>query len=83
MILLPILNALFYCLAIGTDFRDMPITVRNEEIDILNCPYSNTDGCILNENNNQTMSCVVLDYLQSLDYTFVSIFYYTINILIM
>lgn len=82
MILLPILNSLFYCYAIGTDFRTMPITVRNEEIDILNCPYSNTDGCILNENNNQTMSCVILDYLQSLDYTFVSIVHNIINILI-
>lgn len=75
MIILPILNSMFYCLAIGTNFKNIPITVRNEETDLLNCQYSDTNGCILNKNNNQTMSCVVLSYLQSLDYTFVNILY--------
>lgn len=50
----------------------MKIAVINDEINYFNCQYSNVNRCILDEGNNQTMSCVILDYLTTNNYKLVS-----------
>jgi len=72
VILLPILQTFNFCFAIGVPFKDMKIAYKNDEINILDCQYSNVNGCIFDENSNQTMSCVIMNYLSSHDYELVS-----------
>jgi len=50
----------------------MSIAYKNDEINILDCQYSNVNRCILDENNNQKMSCIIMNYLSSHDYKLVS-----------
>jgi len=50
----------------------MPIAVRNDEINVLDCQYANVNGCIFDGSDKQKMSCVVLNYLASRDYELVS-----------
>lgn len=62
------------CLSMGTDIKGLKIAVKNEEIESLsNCRNFKIDGCILDDTNNQTLSCVVVNYLLSRDYQLVSI----------
>lgn len=73
---LPIWQSLNFGAAIGTNFKDMPIAVKNDEVDFLNChnnSYSYVDGCIFDEFSNQKVSCAVLNYLSSRKYKLVSI----------
>lgn len=72
MFILPILQAYNLCTGIGVEMRDLSIAVANDEIDYSNCKYSNLDGCIIDNNNNQTLSCVVMDYFLSQNYKLVS-----------
>jgi len=72
MIVLPLMQIFNVGFAVGVNFLDMPIAVKNDEIDILQCQYFNASGCIFEKNNNQTMSCVVLNYLESQNYKLVS-----------
>lgn len=78
--LLPILQTFNFCFGIGVNFKDMPIAVKNDEINILDCKNSHVGGCIFDENNNIKLSCVILNYLTSRDYTLVSIYIYNILI---
>ncbi|CAI6347958.1 unnamed protein product [Macrosiphum euphorbiae] len=73
LILLPILQTFNFCFAIGVPFKGMKIAYKNDEINILDCQYSNVNGCIFDENSNQTMSCVIMNYLSSHDYELVEV----------
>lgn len=50
----------------------MTIAFKNDEINFLDCQYSNVNQCIFDENSNLTMSCVILNYLSLHDYVLVS-----------
>lgn len=50
----------------------MNIAIKNDEVNILNCQHFDIDGCIFDENNNTTMSCVVMNYFMSHNYKLVS-----------
>lgn len=73
MILLPIFQSFNFGIAIGVDFKGMSIAVKNDETNFLDCHLSNTNGCIFDEGRNQTMSCVVINYLASHNYLIVSV----------
>lgn len=72
MIILPMLIPMIFCSSVGVKLKNMPISIKNEEVNILDCQYSNTNGCIFDDDHNLTMSCVVVNYLQSLNYKLVS-----------
>jgi len=73
MIVLPLMQIFNICFGVGVNFLDMPIAVKNDEIDILQCQYFNASGCIFEKNNYQTMSCVVLNYLASQNYKLINV----------
>ncbi|XP_060878331.1 ABC transporter G family member 23-like [Metopolophium dirhodum] len=73
VILLPILQTFNFCFAIGVPFKGMKIAYKNDEINILDCQYSKVNGCIFDKNSNQTMSCVIMNYLSSHDYELVEV----------
>lgn len=50
----------------------MEVAIQNDEINISDCKYFNSGKCIFDNNTSQTMSCVAINYLASLDYTLVS-----------
>lgn len=72
MILIPIIQSAEFCIGLGVKIRNMSITIKNDEVNFLDCQYNSVNGCIFDENANQTMSCIVMNYLQSHDYTLVS-----------
>jgi hypothetical protein len=72
LIILPVLQSFNFCLAIGGEFKNMPITFKNEEVNYEFCQNYSTKGCIFDEDSNETLSCVVLDYFASLNYKLVS-----------
>jgi len=51
----------------------MEVAIQNDEININDCKYFNPSECIFDNNSSQSMSCVAINYLASLDYTLVSI----------
>ncbi|VVC31700.1 AAA+ ATPase domain,P-loop containing nucleoside triphosphate hydrolase,ABC transporter-like,ABC [Cinara cedri] len=77
MIVLPILLCFIFCSSVGVKFKDMNIAIKNDEVNnILDCKHFIFDGCIFDENNNNiTMSCVVMNYLESHDYKLVEVKY--------
>lgn len=72
VILIPIIQSVEFCIGLGVKIKDMSITIKNDEVSFLDCQRNNVNGCIFDENANQTMSCIVMNYLQSHDYTLVS-----------
>lgn len=72
VILLPVLQSFNFCFGIGVDFKNMPIAFQNDEVNYEYCKNYNIKGCIFDESNNETMSCVVLDYFASHNYKLVS-----------
>lgn len=51
----------------------MPIAIKNDEVDFKSCQHFNLNECIFDdEDNDQPLSCVVVNHLQSLDYDLVS-----------
>lgn len=60
-------------MGIGGDFKGLEIAVRNEEIKFLGCQFANVSGCIFDENNYQTQSCMVMNHLEMLGYKLASI----------
>lgn len=81
MLILPIIQAFNLCAGVGVDFKGMPIAIRNEEVNFSDCHYSNINGCIFDNHNNLTMSCVVMNYLAKQSYELVSIYTSCFNIL--
>ncbi|XP_025200634.1 ABC transporter G family member 23-like [Melanaphis sacchari] len=73
VILLPILQTFNFCFGIGVPFKNMTIAYKNDEINILDCQYSNLNRCIFDENSNQKMSCIIMNYLLSHDYKLVEV----------
>jgi len=72
-VFLPILQSLIYCYSIGVNFENMPIAIKNDEVDFKSCQHFNLNECIFDdEDNDQPLSCVVVNHLQSLDYDLVS-----------
>ncbi|VVC27807.1 ABC transporter-like,P-loop containing nucleoside triphosphate hydrolase,AAA+ ATPase domain,ABC [Cinara cedri] len=69
MFLLPILQSWITCNCIGTEFKDMKIAIKNDEVDFWDFRRSNIDGCILDGENNQKISGVVMSRLELLGYT--------------
>ncbi|VVC27530.1 Hypothetical protein CINCED_3A011626, partial [Cinara cedri] len=69
MFILPILQALIICNCVGTGISDLKVAIKNDEIDFWGSRRSNIDGCILNEKNDQKISGVIMNRLQSLGYT--------------
>lgn len=72
MLLLPIIQTTSFCNSIGGNFKGMEVAIQNDEISINDCKYLNSSKCIFDNNSSQTMSCVAINYLASLDYTLVS-----------
>lgn len=72
MLFLPILQTFNFCYGIGVNFKYMSIAIKNDEVDVIDCQYTNLDGCIFDGGSNQTMSCVMVNYLASRDYKLVS-----------
>lgn len=58
--------------SVGVDFKGLEIAIKNDEINFVDCQYLNVNGCIFDENNNQTQSCIVMNYLEKLRYVIVS-----------
>lgn len=75
MIFIPIIQIVLFCLSVGTQIKDMPIVIKNDEINLLDCQSFNGNGCIFDDDNHQNMSCVILQYLKSLDYKLVNNLY--------
>ncbi|XP_025415790.1 ABC transporter G family member 23-like isoform X1 [Sipha flava] len=73
MIVLPIIQSFNFCSAVGVNFKNMPIAIKNEEVNFTDCQYSNFNGCIFDKNNSLTVSCVIMNYLSSLDYNLVEV----------
>lgn len=73
MFLLPIIQSLGLNLSVGNDIKGMKIAVKIDEKNSLDCQHSVVRGCILDEGRNQTISCIVTNYLLSHDYQLVSI----------
>ncbi|XP_060879231.1 ABC transporter G family member 23-like isoform X2 [Metopolophium dirhodum] len=71
--LLPIIQTTNFCNSIGGSFKRMEIAIQNDEINISDCKYFNSSKCIFDNNTSQTMSCVAINYLASLDYTLVEV----------
>lgn len=67
VILLPIIQYNNFSFSFGNNIKDMSIAIKNDEVHHLDCQYFNVNGCITNETSNLTMSCVVLNYLTSLN----------------
>lgn len=76
MFVLPILQTFNFCYGVGVNFKYMSIAIKNDEIGVIDCQYTNLDGCIFDRDSNQTMSCVVVNYLASRDYKLVSWYLY-------
>lgn len=72
VILLPIFQSLNFGFAIGVNFKGMSIAIKNDETNFFDCQFSNTNGCIFDQGNNQIMSCAVMNYLASHNYLIVS-----------
>ena len=72
MFLLPIIQTTNFCNSIGGNFKGMEVAIQNDEISINDCKYLNSSKCIFENISSQTMSCVAINYLASLDYTLVS-----------
>lgn len=73
MFLLPIMLAFFLCTGVGTNLKNMPIAIKNEEVNISGCQNSSVNGCIFDKHNNLTMSCVIMNHLAEQSYNLVSI----------
>lgn len=69
---LPFSQSVLYCTSVGVPVKNMNIAVKNDESSLADCHRFNVSRCILDEESNQTMSCVLLEYLESLDYDLVS-----------
>jgi len=50
----------------------MEVAIQNDEINLNDCKYFNSSVCIFGNNTRQSMSCVAINYLTSLEYTLVS-----------
>lgn len=73
MILLPVLQTFNFCTSIGLNFKNLPIAIKNDEVNFFDCKnYSDIDVCIYDNFSNQTMSCIVMNYLTAHDYALVS-----------
>lgn len=73
MFILPIFQSYNFCAGIGVDIKGKSIAIKNDEINYLNCQWSNVNGCILDEGSNQKMSCVITNYFVSQQYKLVSL----------
>eukprot|EP00102_Acyrthosiphon_pisum_P025305 XP_016662515.1 PREDICTED: ABC transporter G family member 23-like isoform X2 [Acyrthosiphon pisum] len=71
--LLPIIQNTIFCSSIGGSFKRMEVAIQNDEININDCKYFNSSKCIFENNSSQTMSCVTINYLASLDYKLVEV----------
>ncbi|XP_016664258.1 ABC transporter G family member 20 [Acyrthosiphon pisum] len=71
--LLPIIQNTIFCSCIGGSFKRMEVAIQNDEININDCKYFNSSKCIFENNSSQTMSCVTINYLASLDYKLVEV----------
>lgn len=75
MIFFPMLASVIFNVAVGGDFRDICIAVRNNEVtDCLRNPLNYNDICLYDDNNNLTLSCKVLNGLRDLKYNLVRFF---------
>lgn len=72
LIILPIVQTFNFCYGIGTNFKGMEVAIQNDEINLNDCKHFNSSGCIFDNITRQSMSCVAINYLTSLDYTLVS-----------
>lgn len=73
LFVLPVIQMLCANLAVGRNIKGMQIAIKNDEINSLDCSHAAVSGCILDEARNQKISCVVINYLLSLDYQLVSV----------
>ncbi|XKL64715.1 hypothetical protein PGB90_004801 [Kerria lacca] len=68
---LPLTQNIFANLTLGKKPKNLPLGVLNEEIPINNCSYTTYNGCVLNENQTLTLSCLYLNYLRENFYTLI------------
>lgn len=69
MILFPMMAAIIFNLAIGGNIKNVNIAIQNKEI--AECQTVVVNPCIYDEINNLTLSCAVLNGLQTLEYNLV------------
>lgn len=73
MVILPAIQTFIFCSAVGLNFKNMPVAIKNDEVNLFDCKnYSNINECIFDDYNNQTLSCIVMNYLSSHNYALVS-----------
>ncbi|XP_029343800.1 ABC transporter G family member 23-like isoform X2 [Acyrthosiphon pisum] len=71
MILFPMLAAIIFNLAIGGNIKNVNIAIQNNEI--TDCQNIVVNQCIYEDNNNFTLSCAVLNGLQTLEYNLIPV----------
>jgi hypothetical protein len=69
MILFPMLAAIIFNLAIGGNIKNVNIAIQNKEI--ADCQNIVVNQCIYEDITNVTLSCAVLNGLQTLEYNLV------------
>lgn len=72
VIFLPTVQAYIFNLVVGVTPKHVKLGVVNDEIDYSKCNHSAYDGCFLDTNQNVSLSCLFLEYLQNKTYDFVS-----------
>lgn len=72
VLLLPMIQAFNLCASVGVNFKGLKLAIKSDEINYVDCKYFNGSGCIFDDNNNQTQSCIIINYLETLGYVIVS-----------
>ncbi|VVC25930.1 Hypothetical protein CINCED_3A000710 [Cinara cedri] len=67
VICLPMIQYNNFSISFGQNINGLSIAIKNDEVNYLDCRNFNVNGCIADENSNLTMSCVVVNYLVSLN----------------
>lgn len=69
MILFPMLAAIIFNLAIGGNIKNVNIAIQNKET--TDCQNIVENQCLYEHNTNFTLSCAVMNSLQTLEYNLV------------
>lgn len=75
MIFLPTIQAYIFNLVVGVTPKHVKLGIVNDEIDFLKCNHLAYDGCFL-DNQNVSLSCLFLEYMQNKTYDFVSMIFF-------
>lgn len=73
VIVLPIFQIFNLCIGVGMEVKNLEIAIKSEEIKFSECQYFKFNGCIFDEGYNQTLSCIILNYLAAHTYKLVEV----------